>query len=108
MTMAWTDRQLPEDGEIFVDHFAHFVPDMDAASEAMARLGFVLSPYTPQVSAAGPGQPPLPAGTANRCALLRRGYLEILTPIADTPLGRPVARRHGALHRCPPVRLFLR
>jgi hypothetical protein len=101
--MPWTDRQLPEGGEVFVDHFAHFVPDMDAASEAMARLGFVLSPYTPQVSSAGPGQPPLPAGTANRCALLRRGYLEILTPTADTPLAaqlRAAIARYTGVHLC--------
>ena len=76
----WTDRQLPEDDEIFLDHLAHFVPDMAVAETAMTDLGFVLSPFTPQTNAAGPGEPPIQVGLANRCALLERGYLEILTP----------------------------
>jgi hypothetical protein len=76
----WTDRQLPEGDEVFLDHLAHFVPDMTAAEKAMADLGFVLSPFTPQTYATDQTQPPIQVGLANRCALLGRGYLEILTP----------------------------
>ena len=99
---SWTDRQLPEDDEIFLDHLAHFVPDMSVAETAMADLGFQLSPLTPQSNAFGPGVPSIPVGLANRCAMLERGYLEILTPYekAETPLANsasnPTAPMTGA------------
>jgi hypothetical protein len=61
---------------------------MEAAGEAFEALGFVLTPFVAQHNADPAGGAPLPAGTGNRCAMLRRGYLEVLTtvPGADTPL----------------------
>jgi hypothetical protein len=99
----WTDRQLPMRDEIFLDHLAHFVPDMPVAEKAMADLGFLLSPFTPQTNAAGPDEPPIKVGLANRCALLERGYLEILTPYgeAETPLAeqlRAALKRYIGVH----------
>jgi hypothetical protein len=80
-------RQLPQAGEIFLDHIAHFAPAMDAAAAAMERCGFRLTPYSVQANAAPDGTL-IPAGTANRCAMLRRGYLEILVRVSDTPISR--------------------
>lgn len=56
----------------------------------MERLGFVMTPFVAQHNADPDGGPPIPAGTGNRCAMLRRGYLEFLSAVdgVDTPLSR--------------------
>ncbi|MGE3932903.1 MAG: VOC family protein [Rhodospirillaceae bacterium] len=84
-----TDPQTPRPGEIFLDHVGWFVPDIGAAAEAFARLGFVLTDYTEHRNATADGGS-VPSGTANRCAMLERGYLEILTavPGVDSALTR--------------------
>jgi len=93
-------RQLPKPGEVFFDHLAHFVPDLAAAAADLERLGFVLTPRTPQMNAAADGSL-VPAGTANRCVMLEEGYLEFLTAIADTPLAgrlRAQLERYVGVH----------
>ncbi|MEM6847134.1 MAG: VOC family protein [Pseudomonadota bacterium] len=94
---AW--RQLPErPEEVFFDHLAHFVPDISAAGEELERAGFTLTPFTPQSTQHGP------AGTGNRCIMLREGYLEILTPTGeDTPLA---AQMNAAISRYMGTHLF--
>lgn len=82
--------QLAGAGEVFVDHIAHWVPEIGAAAAAMEKLGFVLTPYTEHTNSTAPGEPILPAGSANHCIMLREGYLEILTPTADTAIGQEV------------------
>jgi len=79
-------RQTPDRGEVFLDHLAHFVPDMTAAEAAMAAMGFTLTPFTVQRNQSGDGL--VPSGTANRCAMLDSGYLEVLTRYSDTALAR--------------------
>lgn len=99
--MPYADRQLPETDELFLDHIAHFVPDMDAAGAALERLGYILTPFTAQQNSLRPGEPPTPAGTANRLVMLRRGYLEFLTSVADTPLAQQLqaaVERYVGLH----------
>lgn len=81
------DRQVPAPGEIYLDHVGWFVGDMGEAA-AFERLGFPLTPYTVHSNAGLDGGPPVPSGTANRCAMLRCGYLEILEAVGDTPLAR--------------------
>ena len=81
-------NQIPSTGEKLLDHIAHWVPDLDAASETLASLGFVLTPWSEQHAAPRPGAPITPVGSANRCIMLRSGYLEILAPLAPTPIGR--------------------
>jgi hypothetical protein len=78
--------QLPEAGAVFLDHVAHFVPAMDPAAAALERCGFRLTPFAAQTNRVD-GKP-VPAGTGNRCAMFRRGYVEILAATADTPLAR--------------------
>jgi hypothetical protein len=97
--------QTPSGGQIFLDHVGWFVPDIEEAGGRFERLGFVLTPFVAQHNADPAGGPPRPAGTGNRCAMLRRGYLEILSavPPVDTPLA---AQLRGAVDRYTGVHLI--
>src|SRR6202008_3161751 len=75
------DRQLPLGDEIFLDHVGHFVPDPQAASDALARVGFMPTPGSVPGDPAG-----APTGTGNVCAMFGRGYIEVLFKTAATPL----------------------
>lgn len=78
-------RQVPDSGEVVLDHLAHWVPDIDVAAQRLEQLGFTLTPYSSQLMPPIPGADPAPAGTGNRCIMLEQGYIEILTPEGDTP-----------------------
>jgi hypothetical protein len=78
-----TRAQVPAPGELTLDHVAYFVPHIDAASDALERLGFSLTPFSAQSHRLEAGGPVVPAGTGNRCVMLERGY----------PTG-PVHRNH--------------
>jgi hypothetical protein len=77
------DRQLPTGDEIFLDHVGHFCRGADAASKALARVGFAPTPVSVQVNPDG-----TLTGTGNVTAMLRGGYIEALFKTADTPLGQ--------------------
>ncbi|MBM3344134.1 MAG: VOC family protein [Betaproteobacteria bacterium] len=68
-----------------IDHVAHFVPESEAAATALTQLGFTLTPFSAQSHRTEAGGPLVPAGTGNRCVMLRQGYVEFLTPTHDTP-----------------------
>jgi len=92
-------KQLPSPGQVFLDHTAFFVPAMDGAADALERCGFRLTPFTVQTNREG-GET-VPSGTGNRCAMLRNGYLEVLTATHDTPLSAQLKERiadHPGLH----------
>lgn len=85
---------------VVLDHVGLFVPEMARAARVMERLGFDLTPYTAQRHALASGET-APTGTANRLAVLRQGYIEILTPVGDTPLASQMRRaldRYTGLH----------
>ena len=89
------ERQKPPPGELFLDHVAHFVPDLAAAGALAESLGFAVTEES--VHRAGGA----PAGTSNRCIMLEEGYIEILAPTLDTPNGRNVRAamaRHAGVH----------
>ena len=93
--------QLPAAGELTLDHVAHFVPHVDSASSALEKLGFTLTPFSEQSHRAEPGGPLVPAGAGNRCAMLKRGYLEFLTPAGATPVAsqlRAAIKRYVGVH----------
>ena len=93
--------QVPVPGELVLDHVAHFVPHVEAASAALEKLGFLLTPFSAQSHRLEPGGPLVPAGTGNRCAMLRRGYLEFLTPTGDTGVAhqlRAAIKRYVGVH----------
>jgi hypothetical protein len=93
-------RQRPPAGRVVLDHIAHFVRDLGAATRVLETLGFVLTPFSEQSTRDAQGNA-VPAGSANRCVMLESGYLEILTPTFDTPnarLLRAAIARHTGLH----------
>lgn len=93
--MNAADRQRPPPGQLYLDHVSHFVPDLVKAGALLESLGFAVTPLSAQVTQDGP------AGTANRCVMLRDGYLEFLTPTAATPnAGRMRAsmKRYRGVH----------
>lgn len=95
-------RQRPAAGGLVLDHVAHFLPDIDAASRDLARMGFALTPVSHQVHRTEPGGPLVSAGTANRTAMLARGYLEFLATTGDTP---NAAKLRAAMARYPGAHL---
>jgi hypothetical protein len=93
--------QPPSAGKLNIDHIAHFVPHIDAASSALELAGFTLTPFSAQSHRLEPGGPLVPAGSGNRCVMLRDGYLEFLTPTADTPIAnqlRTAIQRYTGVH----------
>src|SRR5215469_12671924 len=91
--------QLPGPGEVFLDHTAFFVPAIDTAAGTLEACGFRLTPFTIQTNREGGLT--VPSGTGNRCAMLRGGYLEVLTATSETPLAgqlRERLRHHVGLH----------
>ncbi|MGH8766469.1 MAG: VOC family protein [Burkholderiales bacterium] len=93
--MPIADRQRPPPGQLFLDHIAHFVPELAAAGALMEKLGFVVTPVSAHRTQHGP------AGTSNRTVMLNSGYLEILAPTVDTPDARrtkKAMRRYRGVH----------
>ena len=88
--MTDRDQQLPNKGEIYLDHVGWMVPDIDAASATFERLGFKMTPYSVHGDRDPVTRALVPMGSANKLILLERGYLEILTPVAgvDTPVSQ--------------------
>lgn len=93
--------QSPPPGKLNIDHVAHFVPHIDAASAALEQAGFTLTPFSEQSHRLEPGGPLTPAGAGNRCVMLREGYLEFLTPTGDTAIAQQLRnsiQRYTGLH----------
>jgi len=92
---------LPNAGEMNLDHTGHFVPDANAASTALTAMGFTVTPYSAQVQPdSSTGEPQL-TGTGNICVMLKEGYLEFLVHTADTPIGKEfleALNRRAGLH----------
>lgn len=90
-------RQRPAAGELYLDHVAHFVPDLDAAARFLEKLGLKVTPASAQVVQGKP------AGTSNRTVMLEEGYLEILAPMLDTPNAarvREYTKKFVGVHLC--------
>ena len=94
------DRQLPQKGEVFLDHVGIFVSDLDEAGLRLQRLGFPVSPINLQQNADAGGTL-RPSGTSNRIARMRRGFIEVLAATHETPLAEQLMRalgRYPGLH----------
>lgn len=85
--MNAAERQRPPAGELYLDHLAHFVPDLGAAARVFESLGFEVTPEAAHRAQGGP------AGTSNRCVMLEEGYIELLAPAMDTPNAQRVRER---------------
>jgi len=93
--------QVPAAGELVLDHVAHFVPHVDSASSELKKLGFTLTPFSEQSHRAESGGPLVPAGSGNRCVMLKEGYLEFLTPTGESPIAgqlRTAIKRYIGVH----------
>ena len=93
--------QAPRSGAVNLDHVAHFVPHMDNAAPALEKLGFTLTPFSAQSHHIETGGPLMAAGSGNRCAMFKRGYLECLTPTGTTQtadLLRSAIKRYVGVH----------
>ena len=91
---------MPRGDEVFLDHVGYFVRDLTESGGRLERLGFQVSQINVQTNDDGTGQL-VPSGTSNRLARLRRGYLELLAPTHDTPLGdqaRTALARYAGIH----------
>jgi hypothetical protein len=80
------ERQLPDAGEMFLDHVAHFVTDREDAAKAITKAGFAPTPISIQTDGGKL------TGTGNVTAMMTRGYIEVLFKTADTPLGHDFDR----------------
>jgi catechol 2,3-dioxygenase-like lactoylglutathione lyase family enzyme len=85
--------------EFDLDHLGIAVADLDAAAAKFRRLGFQLTPrgyHTLPPPTPGSERPRV--GTGNHCAMLRRGYLELIGVTEPTYRGRlraDIARYEG-------------
>jgi hypothetical protein len=95
-------RQLPVGEEIFLDHIGCFARDVEAASDALRRLGFAPTPVSVQVNPDPTGGTARLTGTGNVTAMLSQGYIEVLFKTADTPLA---AELEAATARYPGIHL---
>src|SRR5258708_9701363 len=89
--MNVAERQRPAPGDLFLDHVAHFVPDLDAAGALLEALGFSVTPVSKHQHSGKP------AGTSNRCVMFEQGYVEILARARDT---RTAQRVRAQMARC--------
>jgi len=84
--------------ELALDHVGAIARDLAAAAGRWQRLGFTLSPLSRQRGAV-PGQSGMrPWATANRCAIFKRGYLELIGTVdaaAHNPWQRFLDRFEG-------------
>lgn len=93
--MNIADRQKPAPGELFLDHVAHFVADLDAAARVFESLGMKATRTSVQHTPEGP------VGTSNRLVMLEEGYIEMLSPTHDTPVAnrvRALMARYDGVH----------
>lgn len=86
-------------GIFTLDHVAVMVGDLAAAGAAYRRLGFGLTPVSRHSGARTPGGPVEKWGVANRCAMFRRGYLELMgvvdPALYDNHVAEHLARYQG-------------
>ena len=84
-----------------LDHIGLCARDPAPLWAAWERLGFALSPIAQQSGRRTPDGPVEPFGTANRCAFLRHGYIELLGIVDDTLFANGVdgfLRRYTGAH----------
>ncbi len=82
-----------------LDHIGIVAHDLAAAAAQYEQLGFRLTPLARQSGPLAPGGAVVPWGSANRCAMLGAGYIELLGIVErglyDNDLGRFLARYQG-------------
>jgi hypothetical protein len=85
--MSTQPGSQPGANETYLDHIGHWLPDVTAGADALRALGFTVTPFSEQRQVNPQTRVEEPAGAGNHCVMLEDGYLEFLTPLADTPIG---------------------
>ncbi len=67
-----------------LDHLGAIAPDLASGAARWEKLGFTLSPVSRQSGRMPDRNEEGPWATANRCAILRRGYLELIGVVDAT------------------------
>jgi hypothetical protein len=86
---------------IDLDHAGVAGRDLDSLAAAFERLGFKLTPRARHSGRRNPDGPVEPFGTANRCIMLRQGYLELIAIVDPSCYSNGLERflaRHSGLH----------
>ena len=86
---------------IDLDHAGVAGRDLDSLAAAYERLGFTLTPRARHSGRRKPDGPVEPFGTANRCIMLRQGYLELIAIVDPNCYSNGLERflaRHPGLH----------
>ena len=86
---------------IDLDHAGVAGQDLDSLAAAYERLGFTLTPRARHSGRRKPDGPVEPFGTANRCIMLRQGYLELIAIVDPNCYSNGLERflaRHPGLH----------
>jgi hypothetical protein len=81
-----------------LDHLGAIVGDLMAGAKRWEKLGFALSPVSRQSGRMPERADESPWATANRCAILEQGYLELIgvvDPAAYNPWTKFIARFEG-------------
>lgn len=90
-----------QDGIDFLHHVGLVVHDLDAAVAVYEGLGFAFSPLSMHQGSLKPGEPEVPYGTGNRCAIFRHNFLEIVAHIVKDRYDFGIPRfldRYEGLH----------
>ena len=86
---------------IDLDHAGVAGPDLDRLAASFERLGFTLTPRARHSGRRQPDGPVEPFGTANRCIMLRQGYLELIAIVDPNCYSNGLESffaRHPGLH----------
>jgi hypothetical protein len=79
-----------------LDHVGVVVRDLTDSAKAYRRLGFTLSPVARHSGATEPGGPTVLRATANRCAMFKRGYIELISVVDPSLPGAAIGNRISA------------
>ena len=68
---------MDTDNSLSLDHVGFMVRDLDRGALQWRKLGFLLSPHSPQMGKT-PGGAMAPWATSNHCVMFAQGYLELI------------------------------
>lgn len=86
--------------DLALDHVGVGLKDLDRGRDAFLRLGFRLTARSMHAGSPSPGAPVVPWGSGNHCAMLGRGYIEVLglTDPARFSSVKDMVSRYEGLH----------
>ena len=85
---------------IDIDHAGVAGRDLDLLAAAFERLGFKLTPRARHSGRRKPDGPVEPFGTANRCIMLRQGYLELIAIVDPSCYSNGLERFLAGIRGC--------